>query len=205
MFFKVGDEGGGGVAEILLEGFGEFARDADGAVGADRIECGECFEYSVRGLEVDAGLASCGGSLEFGGSAATFHGEETSEKKPVAREARTHKGGKNGGGAWEHAHSESSFDTRADEPVAGVRNARHSSIRDERDMGSASYPICDILAPEGFVVSVQAEEGLLYAEMLKKKPAVPCVLGGDEVGGFENLDGAKGDILPIADGCGNDA
>jgi hypothetical protein len=72
-------------------------------------------------------------------------------------------------------------------------------------MASACNAVCDILAAEGFVVSMQAEEGFLYAEMLQKKPAVPRVLGGDEVGGFENLDGAKGDILPIADGCGNDA
>lgn len=205
MFFKVGDEGGGGVAEILLEGFCEFARDADGSVRASDIECGECFEDSVRGLEVDAGLASLSSSGEFISTAATFDRQESAEKKPVAREAGTHKGCEDGRWPWEHADGESAFDTSADEPVAGVGNARHSSICDEGDMGSASYPICDILAPEGFVVSVQAEEGFFYAKVLQKQSAMPRILGGDEVGGLENFNSAEGDILPIADGCGNDA
>ncbi len=205
MFFKVGDEGGGGVAEILLEGFCEFARDADGAEGASDIECGECFEDSVRGLEVNAGLASFSSGGEFIGTAATFDRQESAEKKPVAREAGTHEGCEHGRWPWEHADSESAFDASADEPVAGVGNARHSSIRDEGDMGSASYPVCDILAPKGFVVSVQAEEGLFYAKVLQKQSTVPGILGSDEVSGFENFNGAKGNILPIADRCGNDA
>ena len=205
VFFKVGYKGGGCIAEILLEGFGELACDANGALRADRIEGGECFEDTVRGFEVDAGLASCGGGLEFGGAAPAFDRQESAEKKPVAREARTHEGGEDGRWPREHADSESSLDTSADEPVAGVGDAGHSGIRDQSDMASACNAICDILAAEGFIVSVQAEEGFLYAEMLQKKPTVSRVLGGDEVGGPENLDGAKGDILPIADGRGNDA
>jgi hypothetical protein len=41
--------------------------------------------------------------------------------------------------------------------------------------------------------------------MLEEKSAVPRILGSDEVGGLEDLDGTQGDILPIANGGGNNA
>ena len=205
IFFKVGDEGGGRVAEVLLESFSEFARDANRAVGASGVQGCECFKNSVRGLEVDAGLGSRGSGSEFVGTAAAFDRQETAEIKTVAWEARPHEGGENGRWTWEHAHGESSFDASADEPVAWVGDTGHAGIRDESDMGSPCDAVCNILGAEGFVVSVQAEEWLFNAKMLEEKSAVPRILGSDEVGGLEDLDGTQGDILPIADGGGNDA
>lgn len=72
-------------------------------------------------------------------------------------------------------------------------------------MRALSNAIGDIFAAEGFVVSVQAEEGLLDAEVLEEKSAVPRVFGGDQVGGFQDFNGAQCDVLTISDGCGNDA
>lgn len=201
----MGDEGGGRVAEVLLKGFREFACDADSPAGASGVQGCECFQNSVRGFEVDAGLGSCGSGGEFVSTAAAFDRQETAEKKTVAREARPHEGGENGRWTWEHAHGESSFDTSADEPVAWVGDTGHAGIRDESDMGSACDTVCDVLGAEGFVVSVQAKEWLFDAEMLEEKSAVPRILGSDEVGGLEDLDGTQGDVLPIADGGGNDA
>jgi hypothetical protein len=54
-------------------------------------------------------------------------------------------------------------------------------------------------------VPVQAQEGLLDAQILKEKPAVSGVLSRDQVGGLQNLDSPQSDILSVSDGCGNDA
>ena len=87
MFFKVGDEGGWCLSAVFFEGFCEFAGDAHGAPGADRIEGGECFKYAMRRFEVDACLISrnCGG--EFIGAATAFDRQESAEEKTVAWEA----------------------------------------------------------------------------------------------------------------------
>ena len=72
-------------------------------------------------------------------------------------------------------------------------------------MRALSYAVGDIFAAEGFVVSVQAQEGLFDAEVLEEKPAVPRVFGGDQVGGFQDFNGPQCDVLAVSDGCGNNA
>jgi hypothetical protein len=52
---------------------------------------------------------------------------------------------------------------------------------------------------------VQAQEGLLDAEVLEEKPAVPRVFGGDQVSGFQDFNGTQCDVLAVSDGCGNNA
>ena len=189
MFFKVGNEGCGSVAEILLEGFCEFARDTDTAAGADGIEGGKCFEYSVRGLKVDACFTSLGCGLEFVGTTTTFHRQETSEKKTVAWKARTNERGENGRGTGKHADGQATFDTSPDESIAGIRYAWHASICDECNVCASGDAVCDILATKGFVVTVEAEEWFFYTKMLQEKSAVPSILRRDEIGGIQDIQG----------------
>jgi hypothetical protein len=54
-------------------------------------------------------------------------------------------------------------------------------------------------------MTVQAEERLFDAEMLKEEPAVSSVLGGNQVSRLEDFNRPQSNVLTISDGCGNDA
>lgn len=72
-------------------------------------------------------------------------------------------------------------------------------------MRALSYAVGHIFTAEGLVVPMQAEKGLFDTEVLEEKPTVPSVLGSNQVGSLQNLNGPQGDILTVSDGCGNDA
>ena len=72
-------------------------------------------------------------------------------------------------------------------------------------MRALSYAVGDIFTAEGLVVAMEAEEGLFDTEVLEEKPTVAGVLGGNQIGSLQNLNGPQGDILTVSDGCGNDA
>lgn len=96
-------------------------------------------------------------------------------------------------------------DASADEAMTGIGDARHSGIGDECDVDSAGEAGDEIIDACGLVVLVEANEGFFDAKVLEEESAVARILCGNEVGGAERLDGAEGDILPVADRSGNDA
>jgi hypothetical protein len=84
VFLKMGEKFGRGAAAEFLEGFGEFSRDADRAIGDDFHEGGEGFFQPVRRLEKNGGFVAGRGFGEFAGATSTFDREESAEEKPVA-------------------------------------------------------------------------------------------------------------------------
>ena len=196
--------GGGSPAEFL-EGFGEFAGDADLSLGRNLHEGGERFFDAVRGLEKNRRFVALGGGGEFSGAASAFHRQKSPEEKAVAGKSRAHQRGEDGGGAWQHGDGQGAVDAGSDEAVAGIGNSRHPGIRDECDVEPLGDAVGEFAATRGFVVAVQADERFFYAEMLEEESAVAGILGGDEVGCAKRFDRTECDILTVADGGGNDA
>jgi hypothetical protein len=52
---------------------------------------------------------------------------------------------------------------------------------------------------------MQTEEGLLDTKVLEEESTVAGILGRDQVGRLQNLNGPQGNVLTISNGCGNDA
>jgi hypothetical protein len=48
-----------------------------------------------------------------------------------------------------------------------------------------------------------ADEGFADFEVIEEAQGVAGILAGDEVGGFEDLDGAEGDVAQVPDGGGD--
>ena len=87
VFLKMGEKVGRGSTAEFLECFGEFTRDANGAVWANLHEGREGFFQTVWRFKKNSGFVASRGFSEFASTASTFDREKSPEKKPVAGKA----------------------------------------------------------------------------------------------------------------------
>jgi hypothetical protein len=91
-------------------------------------------------------------------------------------------------------------ETQGDEPVAGIRDERHSGVADESDFRSLLEGEDEFGGASEFIVFVVADERLANVIMGEELLGVAGVLAGDLVDFLEGAEGAKSDVFEIADG-----
>lgn len=157
------------------------------------------------GFEEEVGFAGCEGVGEGGAAFAGFDGEEAAEVEGVAGEAGADECGDDGGGAGEDFQRGVGLDAGLDEAVSWVGDAGHAGIGDDGDGFTGAGCGSEFGCAPGFVVFVKGDEGFAGDAVVGEEGAgVAGVFAGDAVGGFEDLDGAQGEVGEIADGCGDD-
>lgn len=202
---EVGEDFGGGAAVIGFEFFGEFAGDAGFGVGGDFGEDFEGSEEAVWGFEEEVGFAGGEGVGEGGAAFAGFDGEEAAEVEGVAGEAGADECGDDGGGSGEDFEWGIGLDAGLDEAVSWVGDAGHAGIGDDGDGFTCAGGGGEFGGAAGFVVFVKGDEGFAGDAVVGEEGAgVAGVFAGDAVGGFEDLDGAQGEVGEVADGGGDD-
>jgi len=158
----------------------------------------------VRGLEVDGGVVAAGGGGELFFAGAGFGGQESAKIKRQGRQAASHQGMEDGGGAGDDLDGKIFPAGGADDAFAWIRNAGHAAVRDEGNSLTGTEPVEQGRLAGGFVEFLVTEEGFFQAEMLQKQAGATGVLGGDEIGRGEGLPGTGGEIGKIADGGPHD-
>lgn len=154
----------------------------------------------MGGFEEDGGAIAVSGFLKFAFALAAFDGEEASEEERIGVEARADEGCEDCAWPRDEGVREAAFDAQAQKSVAWIGDAWHSGIGNEGDMFSGLEIEDEFGGAFGLVVGVVGDEGFRDAEMFEEDGGVPGVLGGDDVGGFECLDGPVGDVAEIAYG-----
>jgi hypothetical protein len=86
--------------------------------------------------------------------------------------------------------------------AAWVADARHSRIGDEGDPFACLQFGDKFDGPVAFVVLVQANGRHCDFEVVEELLGLAGVFAGDPVGGFEDAQGAEGDVFEVADGGG---
>ena len=132
---QVGERGGGGATEDLLELLGQLAAERDWAIGAERrdqvTEGGDDpvgrFEYQQRRV----GVEMRGEQLLPGGAGSR---QEAAEAEAVAGEARCNQGGHDRGRAGDGHDLVAGGEGVADEGKPGIGDAGGASIGDEGDV-----------------------------------------------------------------------
>ena len=118
----------------------------------------------------------------------------------MARKARADEGIEHGGGTGEDLIGDGFLDTALDETVAGIRNAGHSCIGDDGDVFAVAHALEELGNAADLVVLVERDERFLDAVVLEQWRGMAGVLAGDAVGLEQGLQGAQGDVIPMADG-----
>lgn len=204
MLGEVGEEFGGSAAVVGLEFFRKLTGDADAGEGLELAEDFQGGDQAVRGLEKQVGVAGIERGLEALAAFALFHGEKSAKREGVARKARADEGIEHGGGPREDLIGDGFLDAALDETVAGIRNARHAGIGDDGDVFAVADAIEQLGDAADLIVLVQGDERLLDAVVLEQWRGMAGVLAGDAVGIAEGLQGAQGDVIPMADGRRNE-
>jgi hypothetical protein len=205
MRFEVGEHLVRGAAVVGLEFLRQLAGDADTRGGIDIIQDLQGGDDSVRGFEEDAGFAGFEGGGEGAAALAGFHGKEAAEAEGVAGKTGADERGDDGGGAGQDFEGRVGFEAGLDEAVAGVRDAGHAGIADDGDGFPGACGGDKFGRAAGFVVLVERNERLAgNAVVGEQRGGVARVLAGDAIGGFQDLEGAQGDVAEVPDGGGDD-
>ena len=159
----------------------------------------------VGRFEINAGFRSASRTSNLRGAASAFHRKKSAEIKPVRGKPRSHERREDRGGAGKHGQRNAFLDTRADESVTRIGNARHAGIRDQRDVRASRHPVNKLGRSCGLVVLVKADEWLFNPQVLQQHPAVSRVLGRNQIRRTKNFNRPQGDILAVSDRCWNNA
>ena len=101
--------------------------------------------------------------------------------------------------ARQHRQLQPGVERRAHEPGAGVGDARHPGVRDERDALARLEPRDELGDPRRLVVLVVREQPRLDPVPLEQAAGVTRVLGEHDVGVAKLGEHAQGDVVEIPD------
>ena len=93
---------------------------------------------------------------------------------------------------------------KRDQAMARIRNQRHAGVADERDFRALLERDEQFGGASHFIVLVVADERLANFVVAEELLRVACVFAGDLIDFFQDAQGAKGDVLQVADGRANE-
>lgn len=180
--------------------FGQFLGHGDRFVRShDFNHLGQCFQQSMRRFVKDHGFLHLGKTFQqcfF----AFLVGQKTIEIETAARKAGLDKCGHEGCGAGQAFHLNFLFQGFANQKIAGVGYSGGSRIADQRgrfNLLNLANIVADLLV---FVEDMVRHAALaLDFVMLKQVLGSSRVFTKDQVRGFQNVEGAEGDVFQIAD------
>ena len=105
-----------------------------------------------------------------------------------------------GAGTGDGANDDAGFSALLDQVLPGVGDGGTARVGDQRAGLPGENAVNDPVALRGLVMLVVADKAFFDAQMVEQFQRHPRILGGDEVGAFQRLPAAQGDIPQIADG-----
>ena len=148
-------------------------------------------------------MACFNSALEHGPLSPGFDGQKTAKEESVRRQSGPHQSRHHGGGPRQNGEAHSFFLESLDEAVARIAHTRHARVTDDGKALSARGAGSDFRGARLLVVVVHAQERLPYFVMAQQKAGMARVLAGDDVHLAQHVQGAQGDIGPVADGNRN--
>jgi len=199
----MGQHRAGRAAPDLLVQLAQLAPDGDRAV-AQHVQHGlERGRQPVGAFVGDQGAGLARQGRQRGAQRLLAARQEADEQEAVGRQAGRDQGRHHGGRAGQRDDRNLARQRLADQLVAGIGDARHARVGDERHV------------PGGQRVEHRVELGQLIVLVIaghrrgdrvvvEQHARGARVLGGDQAGLAQNPQRAQRDIFQVADGGGND-
>jgi len=187
-----------GAAEFFVN-FGDFAGEAGGAVAEDFEGIGDGFGDAMRSFVKDEGAVFDAEAFERSAAFASAGREEADEEEFFVRQAGGGERGKKCRRAGDGDDGDLVARTKGDESIARIADEGHACVTDEGDFGALLHGDDEFGGAGHFVVLVIGHQRFADFVMGEEFLSVARVFAGDLVGFLENAEGAKSDVLEIAD------
>jgi hypothetical protein len=179
--------------------FGHFASKTSAAV-AENLDCiHDTFGNAVRGFVENDGAVLDAKAFE---STVAFPGasrEKADKEKLFVGKAGGGEGSEKRGRAGYRDYRNLVAETKRHEAVTGIGNQGHSRVTDEGNLGALFQGNQEFRRARHFVVLVIADQGLVDIVVSEKFLGVAGVFASDLIGFLQNAQGAKSNVLEVAD------
>src|SRR3954467_8528679 len=139
----------------------------------------------MGGLEENARLPPFRGGAQFPFALAAFDRQESAEREGVGEKSGADESANDGGRPRQNSQWDLTFDAFANEPAAGIGQARCACVGDQCNVVTGGEPLQQLCRAHRFIMFVITHEWLLYSVMLEQDAGMSCVLSSD------NMDGLK--------------
>ena len=163
----------------------------------------EAFQQPVRRFVEHPGALLASQRLQALAAAMGLGRQEAFETEPVRGQTGGAEGGDQGAGAGDRGHQHTGFAGLAYQMKARIGNQRCARIGDQRHILARQQTLHQSGTLVPFVVIMTGGGRGGDTEVLQQASAVPGVFGGDQADRAQHLEGARGDVLQIADRRGD--
>jgi putative FmdB family regulatory protein len=185
-------------AKFFVE-LGDFAGQARGTVAENLAGVGDGFGDAVRRFVENERAVFDAQAFERAASLPAAGRKETDEEKFFVRQARSGKGSQQCGWAGDRYDGNVVAEAESDQAMARVGDEWHSGVADESDFRALFQREHQFGRPGQFVVFVVADERFVNVVVGEELLGVARILARDLVYFLEDAQGAKRDVLEIAD------
>src|SRR5579862_3006597 len=181
-----------------------FARHHDVTATAENFtNVLECVDQPMRSFIKDVRARRTLDGFECTAAIAAFSRQKTTEAKGIRGQAAGYEGGKKGRRPGNRHNRQVMADGERNQAEAGVRNSRHAGVRDQRDAGALLHFLHQFGGPRHLIMFVVTDGAGGDAVMIQQFLGLARVFACDHINFFEHANGAKSNVLEIADGCGD--
>jgi hypothetical protein len=198
-FIELGEDLFGAAPNDLLVTLRQLPTDRDAPVPEGGKDLSEQRVHPPRRLEEHDRPWIVPERLQPSAAIAGAPGEEALEREPIRRQPGQDESGDRGRRAGDHAHVDAALHRELHHSVAGIGDARHAAVRDDRDV------LAGIEAPQelrGAIVLVPLEhrhQRLADVEASQEPAGAPGVLRCDEVDRRQRHARPVGEVSEVAD------
>jgi len=199
-FFERSGEFGEFAAAELFVHLRHFTRDASAAIAKHFARISDALSDAVwRFVKNDSAVFD---AQAFEGAAAlTAAGrQKADEEKFFAGQSRSGKGSEQSGWARNWHHGNVVPQAKRNKAVAGIGNERHARVAHESDFRALLQRHDELRRARQLIVFVVADQRLVNVVVREQLLRVARVFAGDLIDFFQDAQGAKRDVLQIADG-----
>jgi putative FmdB family regulatory protein len=198
-FFERGGDLRKFAAEKLFVELGDFAGQARGTVAENFAGIGDGFGDTVGRFIEDEGAVLDAQAFERAASLPAAGRKKTDEEKLFVRQARSGKGSEQRGWAGDRYDGNVVAEAESDQAMAWIGDERHAGVADESDFRALFQREHQFGRAGQFVVFVVADQRLVNVVVGEELLGVARILARDLVHFLEDAQGAKRDVLEIAD------
>ena len=189
----------GAAPDHLLVELRQLTADRDASVPERGEDLSEKRVRPPRRLEEHDGPWIVPERLHPSGAIAGTPREEPLEHEPIRREPGQDEGGDRGRRAGDHAHVDAAIHGELHHPIAGIGDARHAPVRDDRDVVAGFQALDELDGSIGLVPLEHRHEGLADVEASQEAAGAPSVLGCDESDRRQRLASPAREVAEVAD------
>ena len=199
-FFERSGEFGEFAAAELFVHLRHFARDAGAAIAEHFARISDALSDAVWRFIKNDGAILDAQAFEGAAALAGPRRQEADEEEFFAGQPRGGKGSEKRGWTGNRHHGNAVLQAKRNEAMARIRNQRHARVAHESDFRASFQRHDEFRRARQLIVLVVADQRLVNVVVSQQLLCVARVFAGYLIDFFQDAQGAKRDVLQIADG-----